>query len=173
MRVFGAKCWAKIPTALGGSKLDPHSVECRLLGYATGHGNYKVQDATSHHVFVSRDVIFEEGQPHRTSASVGENISVFETNTEDNPPTDKEPDLAIIDTHAHHDLVDPVQSDITAHHNPVENAGRNEGKQWANITIDGLVNDHEDVIACLNEQRHHIIFPGLIIMLWLLIQTGG
>ena len=48
-----------------------------------------------------------------------ENISVFETNTEDNPPADKEPDLAIIDTHVHHDLVDPVQSDITAHHNPV------------------------------------------------------
>ena len=23
LRVFGAKCWAKIPTALGGSKLDP------------------------------------------------------------------------------------------------------------------------------------------------------
>lgn len=197
LRVFGAKCWAKVPTALGGSKLDPRSVECRLLGYATGRGNYKVQNVTSHRVFVSRDVIFEEGQPHRTSASVGENIPVFETNTEDNPPADKGPDPAIIDAHAHHDSVDPVQSaDITAHHNPVnqqnvitahqnpvnpvisveqrrstrttqpsrvglqsmeykarETAGKNEGKEWANVTIDGLVNDHEGVIACLNETK--------------------
>ena len=47
LRVFGAKCWAKIPTnhgvqVTGGSKLDPKSVECRLLGYASGSGNYKV-----------------------------------------------------------------------------------------------------------------------------------
>ena len=34
-----------------------------------------------------------------------------------------------------------------------ENAGRNEGKEWANVTIDGLVNDHEDVITCLNETK--------------------
>ena len=36
LRVFGAKCWAKLPTTHGvqvaaGSKLDPRSVECRLL----------------------------------------------------------------------------------------------------------------------------------------------
>jgi hypothetical protein len=49
LRVFGVKCWAKIPTVhgvqvTGGSKLDPRSVVCRFLGYATGSGNYKVQD---------------------------------------------------------------------------------------------------------------------------------
>ena len=63
LRVFRAKCWAKTPTALGGSKLDPRSVECCFLGYASGSGNYKVQDLVSHRVFVSRDVVFEEGQP--------------------------------------------------------------------------------------------------------------
>ena len=78
LRVFGARCWAKIPTihgfqVTGGSKLDPRGVECRLLGYAGGRGNYKVQDVKSLRVFVSRDVIFEEGHPHRTSPSVGEN----------------------------------------------------------------------------------------------------
>src|SRR5277367_918074 len=47
LRVFGAKCWAKVPIAQGASKLDPRSVECRLLGYdASGSGNYKVQDVT-------------------------------------------------------------------------------------------------------------------------------
>ena len=84
LRVFGAKCWAKIPTVhgaqvTGGSKLDPRAVECRLLGYAGGRGNYKVQDVVSRRVFVSRDVVFEEGQPHRTSPSVGEHtIPLFD-----------------------------------------------------------------------------------------------
>jgi len=78
LRVFGARCWAKIPTVHGaqvtsGSKLDPRALECRFLGYAGGHGNYKVQDITSNRVFVSRDIVFEEGEPHRTSPSVGEN----------------------------------------------------------------------------------------------------
>ena len=84
LRVFGAKCWAKIPTVngalvSGGSKLDDRGVECRFLGYATGRGNYKVQDSASRRVFVSRDVIFEEGLPHRTTPSVGENIPLFDT----------------------------------------------------------------------------------------------
>ena len=56
LRVFGARCWAKIPTAQGSSKLDPRSTECRLLEYASGAGNYRVQDIASRHVFVSRDV---------------------------------------------------------------------------------------------------------------------
>jgi len=30
-------------------------------------GNYRVQDVASRRVFVSRDVVFEEGYPHRTS----------------------------------------------------------------------------------------------------------
>lgn len=52
LRVFGAKCWAKIPTVNGaqvngGSKLDPRSVTCQLLGYASGSGNYRVQDVAT------------------------------------------------------------------------------------------------------------------------------
>jgi len=84
LRVFGARCWAKIPTVHGsqvdgGSKLDPRGFECRLLGYAGGHGNYKVQGVESRRVFVSRDVVFEEGHPHRTSPSVGEDeITLFD-----------------------------------------------------------------------------------------------
>jgi len=52
LHVFGSKCWAKIPTVngvqvTGGSKLDDTGVECLLLRYTTGNGNYKVQDMTS------------------------------------------------------------------------------------------------------------------------------
>ena len=91
LRAFGAKCWAKIPTVngaqiTGGSKLDQRGVECRFLGYASGGGNYKVQDVGSKRVFVSRDVIFEEGEPHRTSPSVGENVPLFDTELDDEHP---------------------------------------------------------------------------------------
>ena len=82
LRVFGSRCWAKIPTVhgvqvTGGSKLDSRGVECRLLGYATGRGNYKVQETASLRVFVSRDVVFEEGWAHRTLPHVGEDTSTF------------------------------------------------------------------------------------------------
>ena len=88
LRVFGSRCWAKIPTVngalvTGGSKLNERGVECRFLGYAGGRGNYKVQGAESRQVFVSRNVIFEEGQPHRTSPIVGENIPLFDVVTPD------------------------------------------------------------------------------------------
>ena len=93
LRVFGSSVWAKIPTihgaqVTGGSKLDPRSVACRLLGYASGAGNYKVQDLSTRRVFVSRDVVFEEGQPRRTSASVGEQMPLFDTVNNDVPLTD-------------------------------------------------------------------------------------
>jgi len=84
-RVFGSRCWAKIPTVngmqiTGGSKLDSQGVECRLLGYASGSGIYKVQDVASRRVLISRDVVFEEGHPHRTSPVVGKNdLPLFNT----------------------------------------------------------------------------------------------
>ena len=85
--VFGAKCWAKIPTTLGGSKLNPRSTECHLLDYASGSGNYKVQDITSHRVFISCDIVFEEGRPCHTLTSAREHqVPLFDTNII--PPTD-------------------------------------------------------------------------------------
>jgi len=98
LRSFGTKCWAKIPTVHGvqvtdGSKLDPQGVECRFLGYASGRGNYKVQDVTSRRVFVSCDVIFEEGNPHHTLPSVGEkNLPLFDTMTNEDNPLDDDVD---------------------------------------------------------------------------------
>jgi hypothetical protein len=59
-----------------------------FLGYAIGRGNYKVQDISSRCVFVSCDVIFEEGQPHCTSPSVRENLPLFDTSTSSNPLDD-------------------------------------------------------------------------------------
>ena len=163
LRVFGAKVWAKIPTVhgvqvTGGSKLDPRSVACRFLGYATGAGNYKVQDVASRRVFVSRDVVFEEGASHRTSASVGEQqIPLFDAITDfpltdhDNAPTpsitdhnDAEVDQNLVD---HVDQVPPITpveprrstrvakpSEAGSHsmeYKEREKAGRGEGQDWA------------------------------------------
>ena len=96
LHVFGAKCWAKTPTAQGGSKLNPCSSECHLLGYASGSGNYKVQEVVSQRVFILRDVVFEEGQSCHTSASVGEQqIPLFDVDL--TPPADNGPNSTITD----------------------------------------------------------------------------
>ena len=116
LRVFGVKCWAKIPTVngvliSGGSKLDHRGIECRFLGYATGHGNYKVQDVASKRVFVSRDVIFEEGLPYRTLPSVGENIPLFDAVLD--APLGDNSDLT--NQPIHHDDPDQQQKRVDNH----------------------------------------------------------
>ncbi len=73
LRVFGSTCWARKPMSGGilvdgGSKLEPRSKKCVFLGYAGS--NYRVLDQSGR-VFVSRDVIFDEGIAHRSMA-VGE-----------------------------------------------------------------------------------------------------
>ena len=117
LRVFGAWCWAKIPTihgqqVTGGSKLDPRSVECHFLGYTMGTGNYKVRDLVTNRTYISRDVVFEEGHPHRTLTSVGEqtqthiplfDIDPIHTVPLTNVPTDPGPDPSITDSDAIND----------------------------------------------------------------------
>ena len=47
-----------------------------ILRYASGSGNYRVQEVGSHYVFVSHDVVFEEGWPHHTLADIWEETSL-------------------------------------------------------------------------------------------------
>ena len=179
LRVFGAKCWAKTPIAHGGSKLDPRSSECCLLGYATGSGNYKVQDIVSRRVFVSRDIVFEEGKPRRTSASVGEQIPLFDANNMVDPDankvltplTDPDPDAAI--NHNDTDVVGvdqqnppviPVEPRRSARaHQPSkaglhsveyqrrEVAGKDEGNDWA---TDGKYPRASTTIDCIEDHEN-------------------
>ena len=120
-------------------------------------GNYKVQDIVSRHVYVSRDVIFKEGKPHRTSASVGELIPLFDANmlTDGNPPADKPqddppttPESAITnDPVDHHDRrnisvipIEPRQSVRAplpsqaslqpAEYKQCEELGKDQGLEW-------------------------------------------
>lgn len=179
LRVFGAKCWAKIPTAHGSSKLDPRSTECRFLGYASGSGNYKVQDIVSRRVFVSRDVIFEEGQPHRTLASVGEQ-PLFDVSTDNPVPTplaNVEPAPAINVPDSVDPTIDqsdrrnipveprrsarapkPSQAGIqSAEYQRRETAEKDRGQDWAHdhgypqasVAIDWSTTEIEDFVFCL------------------------
>ncbi|RDB17165.1 Retrovirus-related Pol polyprotein from transposon TNT 1-94 [Hypsizygus marmoreus] len=65
LRPFGCTAYAKIPTELGGSKLEVRSVKCVLIGYY-GRDGYRLFDRSSGRIFRSRDVIFEEGTGNRT-----------------------------------------------------------------------------------------------------------
>jgi Reverse transcriptase (RNA-dependent DNA polymerase)/GAG-pre-integrase domain/gag-polypeptide of LTR copia-type len=142
LRVFGAKCWAKVPTVHGvqvngGSKLDNRSLVCRLLGYAPGSGNYKVQELVTHRVFVSRDVVFEEGLPLRTleSTNVGEQTPIFDSN------------LNIV----------PTSADTTeANHNSNNNSDQvNPDNPTINLDHDHMDPDQQDPV----DQQHAINIP--------------
>ena len=185
LRVFGSKCWAKIPTAQGASKLDPHSTECRLLGYASGSGNYKVQEVGSCRVFVSRDVVFEEGQPRRTSADVGEEMTLtFEMNTFDTnkvPSADNGhqqlPDQPTVDQidnqrdipaepRRSNRIIQPTKTGLQSmEYKNREAEGKEMGQDWAtnsknpraSFVID-YPEDEDNIIACLADTKssHHI-----------------
>ena len=76
---------------------------------------------------MSQDVVFEEGQPHRTSASVGETIPIFDMNTiqsNPEPPADTRHNPNDVNAthdnavHQNHDNV-PHQNPDIPHQNPV------------------------------------------------------
>lgn len=62
MRVFGSKCWARIPTEKlrGSRKLDSRSIVCIFLGYVRGGSAYRVQDASTGRFFETTNAKFDE-----------------------------------------------------------------------------------------------------------------
>ncbi|CAB0000355.1 unnamed protein product [Nesidiocoris tenuis] len=57
IRIFGSRCWAyKLPNS--GDKIDSRAEEVRLVGYAPN--GYRVWNPTRDHIYVSRDVRFDE-----------------------------------------------------------------------------------------------------------------
>jgi hypothetical protein len=76
---------------------------------------------------MSRDVIFKEDQPHRTSASVGENIPIFDTSTQSDTLADTRSDpvdTANVEENTAQDIISQEnsthQSDNVLHQNPVD-----------------------------------------------------
>lgn len=61
LRVFGSKCFARIPTELQ-TKLGPHSRRAIFVGYPEGTKGYRLRDSNGS-FFTARDVIFDERFP--------------------------------------------------------------------------------------------------------------
>ena len=194
LRVFGVKCWTKVPTVhgtqvTGGLKLDPRSVPCRFLGYAAGAGNYRVQDITTRCVYVSHDIIFEEGHPRHTLASVGEQIPLFDTmadtpltnntldtSTTDPVPTDPaitndQPNIPAITVEPCRSTRAPIPSNAGAQskeYQQREVSGRTEGQKWAtnqkHPQASPAINwsstvDDNNFLACLTDTKASHFIP--------------
>lgn len=79
LRPFGCTAYAKIPKEDGGSKVDVRSIKVVLVGYFM-RGDYKLLKRETGQIFRSRNVIFEEGVPHRTLPDnrIGEAADIYE-----------------------------------------------------------------------------------------------
>jgi hypothetical protein len=59
LRVFGCACYPNT-SATASHKLSPRSTRCLFLGYSPDHKGYRCLDLASHHIIVSRHVVFDE-----------------------------------------------------------------------------------------------------------------
>jgi hypothetical protein len=60
LRVSWCACWPNLhPYNL--NKLQFHSTRCVFLGYSNLHKGYKCLDIPMGHVYITRDVVFDEG----------------------------------------------------------------------------------------------------------------
>jgi hypothetical protein len=60
LRIFGCACWPNLHP-YNKHKLSFRSKECVFIGYSALHKGYKCLDIDSGRVYISRDVIFDEG----------------------------------------------------------------------------------------------------------------
>jgi hypothetical protein len=60
LRIFGCACWPNL-RPYNKHKLSFRSKECVFIGYSALHKGYKCLDIDSGRVYISRDVIFDEG----------------------------------------------------------------------------------------------------------------
>src|SRR6201996_2194586 len=85
LRVWGSRCWVKDLDHIEG-KLGRQGWEGRMVGYLGCRG-YRVYDPARGRIFLVRNVIFEEGEPHRTRTEILGNdeplphdLGIFEEN---------------------------------------------------------------------------------------------
>ena len=93
LRIFGCKAFAHIPKE-DRRKLDSKSIRCTFIGYCSSYKAYKLFNPSTHKIFVSRDVIFQESDKHNEewnilylveeeSEETGNNQDQQQTKTED------------------------------------------------------------------------------------------
>ena len=60
LKILGSTCYVHIPSELR-QKLDGKSVKCIFIGYLDESKAYRCYDPLTDKIYVSRDVIFDEG----------------------------------------------------------------------------------------------------------------
>jgi hypothetical protein len=71
LRVWGSRCWLKDLDYIEG-KLGKQGWEGTMVGYM-GRRRYRIYDPSCHRIFQVRNIIFEEGEPHRTCPEINGN----------------------------------------------------------------------------------------------------
>lgn len=82
LRIFGCSAYRLIPKQFRGSKFNPTSQRCILLGYQERMHNYRLFDLTSRRIIYSHDVIFNESD-FSINSSVLSSLSVRDLLVED------------------------------------------------------------------------------------------
>jgi hypothetical protein len=59
LRIFGCACWPNLHP-YNQRKLEFRSKECVFLGYSNIHKGFKCLDVSTGHIYISRDVVFDE-----------------------------------------------------------------------------------------------------------------
>jgi hypothetical protein len=80
LRVFGSRCWARIPTELQ-TKFGSHSRHVIFMGYPEGVKGYRVRDAANGTFFTARDVVFDESLLPLMDSDDSDSDSNHSTNT--------------------------------------------------------------------------------------------
>ena len=60
LRIFGCECWPNL-RPYNSRKLQFRSKQCAFLGYSNLHKGFKCLDISTGRVYISRDVVFDEG----------------------------------------------------------------------------------------------------------------
>jgi len=59
LRIFGCACWPNL-RPYNSHKLSFRSKQCVFVGYSNLHKGFKCLDVSSGHIYISRDVVFDE-----------------------------------------------------------------------------------------------------------------
>jgi hypothetical protein len=76
LKIFGSTCYVHIPSKLR-QKLDGKSVKCIFIGYSDESKAYRCYDPLTEKLYVSRDVIFDEGGVYFKDESKGNLVTPY------------------------------------------------------------------------------------------------
>lgn len=126
IRIFGSTAMVHVPKEKR-NKLESKSIECVLLGYCSESKAYRLFNASTRKIIVSRDVIFHESE-NEVNNSFNENKSIFTPIEVDEPNSNSSDDKF--------DDSGSEASSITLVESPIQSSS-----QQSNATDENVVED--------------------------------